>query len=145
MHLGLSLGVKTKNFMKTNEKTIFDSEKIFQKSNISSEELEFLLDLRAKGLINFLLVDIKELFEYSALSIKGTDRLLPTSTMHLHVEILEELKRSPFVLYCRTGNRTGHMLSVLGRMNFEQATHLEDGIVGYKGKTVKNAKPPENI
>ena len=53
---------------------------------VSADELQFLLACRAKGKLDFLLIDIREMVEYSALSIKGTDILLPTSTIHLAMD-----------------------------------------------------------
>ena len=59
---------------------------------VSTDELQFLLACRAKGKLDFLLIDIREMVEYSALSIKGTDVLLPTSTIHLAMDELVKRK-----------------------------------------------------
>ena len=130
---------------KEKEEIAFTCKAILDKPHISGGELEYLLKIREEGLVSFSLVDIRELYEYSDLSIKGTDLLLPTSRMHLHMETIEKLRELPFVLYCRTGNRTGHMLHILGRMGFEQAAHLGDGIVAYHGETLRNAPAPNDI
>lgn len=130
---------------KGEEEIVFTCKAILEKPHISGGELEYLLDAREKELLSFSLVDIRELYEYSDLSIKGTDLILPTSRMHLHMEEVEKLREIPFVLYCRTGNRTGQMLHIMGRMGFEQAAHLGDGIVAYHGETLRNAPPPNDI
>lgn len=118
---------------------------ILAKKSISSEELEHLLHVRAKGECEFLLVDVRELFEFEDKSIVGVDLLLPFTRIHLYLEELEKLKQIPFVLYCRTGNRTGHLLYVFERMGFKQSCHLGDGIVAYDGQTQKNAPMPNEL
>lgn len=118
---------------------------ILAKNSISSEELEHLLHVRAKGECDFLLVDVRELFEFEERSIIGADLLLPFTRIHLYEEILEKLKSTPFVIYCRTGNRTGHLLQVFERMGFAWKCHLGDGIVAYNGETARNAPLPNEL
>jgi len=114
-------------------------------TEIESDTLEKLLKDRENGKVDFLLIDIRELYEYSDLSIEGTDLLLPTTTIHTKMELLESLKDRFLILYCRTGSRTSHMLRVLSRMNFKRVTHLSNGIVSYGGRTLKNAPIPNKI
>ena len=111
-------------------------------SEISDKELKNLLTCRENGEVDFTLIDIREMFEYSDLSIDGTDLLLPTSILHTKMDELEKIKESFIILYCRTGNRTGHMLGILQRMGFKKIAHLSDGIVQFSGKTSKNAPLP---
>jgi len=118
---------------------------ILAKDSISSKELEELLHVRAKGECEFLLVDVRELFEFEDSSIVGTDLLLPFTRIHLYEKDLERLRQTPFVLYCRTGNRTGHLLQVFERMGFMQRSHLGDGIVAYNGQTARNAPLPNEL
>jgi len=109
---------------------------------ISNPKLQSLLACREKGEIDFKLIDIREMFEYTDLSIAKTDMLMPTSTIHLHMDELEKLKDEFIILYCRTGSRTGQMLHILKRMGFEKVAHLSDGIVQFSGETLKNAPLP---
>jgi rhodanese-related sulfurtransferase len=117
-------------------------EKICQGGQVSDWQLKSLLTCRAEKMIDFLLVDIREMFEYFDKSIEGTDLLLPTSSIHLHMDKLEENKDKLIVLYCRTGSRTGQMLHILKRMGFLKIAHLSEGIVTYSGSTLKNAPLP---
>jgi len=110
---------------------------------LSDSDLKTLLTCRENHEIDFTLVDIREMFEYSDLSIKGTDLLLPTSNMHLHMDKIESIKDSVIVLYCRTGSRTGQMLNILKRMGFEKISHLSDGIMQFSGEKLKNAPLPK--
>lgn len=111
-------------------------------TEISDSQLKTLLTCRNNGEVDFKLVDIRELFEYTNLSIKNTDILFPTSSMHIHMDELEKIKESFIILYCRTGNRTGQMLQILYRMGFKKVAHLSDGIVQFSGETLKNAPIP---
>ena len=112
-------------------------------SELSDSQLKKLLECREDGKVDFTLIDIREMFEYSDLSIKNTDMLLPTSTIHMYMNKLEQLKDSFIVLYCRTGNRTGQMLHILKRMGFHKIAHLSDGIVQFSGEKLRNAPLPE--
>lgn len=109
---------------------------------LSDTELKELLTCRKNGEVAFQLIDIREMFEYSDLSIKGTDILFPTSTMHMHMDELEKIKNDFIILYCRTGSRTGQMLNILKRMGFTKIAHLSDGIVQFSGEKLKNAPLP---
>jgi rhodanese-related sulfurtransferase len=111
-------------------------------TQLSDTELKELLTCKENGEVDFKLIDIREMFEYSDLSIKGTDMLFPTSTMHMHMDELEKIKDSFIILYCRTGSRTGQMLNILKRMGFTKIAHLSDGIVQFSGEKLKNAPLP---
>ena len=112
---------------------------------ISAEELQFLLACRAKGKAEFLLIDIREIIEYSALCIKGTDMLLPTSTIHLAMDELTKSKNNLIILYCYSSSRTFQMVHILKRMGFTKIAHLDGGIMEYRGEKLKNAPLPQNI
>ena len=112
-------------------------------TELTDAELKYLLTCRQNKEIDFALVDIREMFEYSDLSIKNTDILFPTSTMHMHMEKLEKIKESFIILYCRTGSRTGQMLHILKRMGFTKIAHLSNGIVQFSGEKLKNAPLPK--
>jgi rhodanese-related sulfurtransferase len=112
---------------------------------ISDEQLQHLLTCKEDGQLDFLLVDIREMFEYTNLSIKGTDLLIPTSIIHEKLSLLEREKDKFIVLYCRTGNRTSFTMFALKRMGFTKIAHLSDGIVSYTGETKKNAPLPNKF
>lgn len=114
---------------------------ILSKKLITSGELIFLLDGRRKGLIKFLLVDIREPREHESLSIEGTDMLFPVSKIHLYPEVLEELRHINFVFYCTNGGRSTHLLEVSKKMGFPQGCQLNNGILSYQGKTKKDLMP----
>ncbi len=108
-------------------------ENLVKKEQLNSNELELLLEKRAKGLIDFKLIDIREPFEYEAEHIVGVDELLPTSQFQEWANSLIESKEN-IIIYCRTGNRTGQVQNILKQYG-KNIPHLSDGIVAYRGET----------
>ncbi len=119
--------------------------RVFSSGQASDEDLQKLLKYKEEGEFDFKLIDIREIYEYNDRSIDETDLLYPTTLLHKYIEDLEKLKDEHILLYCRTGNRTGQVLTILKRMGFDKIAHLTQGIVTYSGKTSKNAKLPKNI
>ncbi len=119
--------------------------RVFSSNQAKDEDLQNLLKYRQDGKFDFKLIDIREIYEYSDMSIDGTDLLYPTTLFHKYIDDLNKMKESYIILYCRTGNRTGQVLGILKRMEFDKIAHLTQGIVAYSGKTSKNAKLPNNI
>lgn len=118
---------------------------MLQTKQMSSQALEELLAARDAGEIDFKLIDIREIFEYTSNSIVGTDLLYPTSMVERFVEKFKEMKDEPIVLYCRTGNRTGYIMAALKNMGLTNVVHLSDGIVAYRGETAQNADFPNEL
>lgn len=118
---------------------------ILQKKQMSSAMLEILLKAREDGSIKFKLIDIREVYEYTNSSIVGTDLLYPTSMVNKLVASFEEMKEDSIVLYCRTGNRTGYIMSALENMGLTNVVHLTDGIVAYRGETTPRAEIPNQL
>jgi len=125
------------------EYTKEELEKMLQNQEMSSQELQTLLKAREEGQIDFVLMDVREVFEFTDRSIKGTDILLPTSEMNQKLHIFDELKEKPVVLYCRTGSRTGQVMYILRNMGYTNIVHLSNGIMGYFGETEHNAPLPK--
>jgi len=127
------------------EYTKEELEQMLASKQMSSDALKALLEARKKGEIDFKLVDIREVFEYTSSAIDGTDMLLPTSMIQQHLDKLEAIKDKPVVLYCRTGNRTGQVMMALERMGYEKVVHLSRGIIAYDGETTHNAELPNEL
>ncbi len=120
-------------------------EQLLQNQQMRADELETLLEARKNGQIDFTLIDIREVFEYTNSSIEGADLLIPTSVIQSHLDKFEELKEKPIILYCRTGMRTGNVMNALHNMGYQNVVHLNGGILSYRGKTLQNAKLPNDI
>jgi len=127
------------------EYTKEELEKMLQNQQLSSAELETLLKAREEGKIDFVLMDVREVFEFTDRSIKGADMLLPTSMMNNKLHVFDELKEKPVVLYCRTGSRTGQVMYALRNMGYDNIVHLSPGIMGYFGETEHNAPLPNEL
>ena len=112
---------------------------------VSGEELHVMLNLRAQKRLDFLLIDIREMYEYSESSIKGTDILMPTSTIHQHMDELKKLASKLLIFYCHVGGRTTQMIFILRRMGFSNIAQLSGGIDVFHGEKLKNAPFPKNI
>jgi rhodanese-related sulfurtransferase len=112
---------------------------------MSSSVLESLLKARNEGLVEFKLIDIRESFEFTDRSIVGVDFLFPTSVIQKYISEFEKMRDMPIVLYCRTGNRTGYIMSALENMGLTNVVHLSQGIVAYRGVTTKNAQLPNQL
>lgn len=127
------------------EYTKEELEKMLQNPQLGSAELEALLKARDEGKIDFVLMDVREVFEFTDRSIKGADMLLPTSMMNNKINVFEELKDKPVILYCRTGSRTGQVMYALRNMGYNNIVHLSPGIMGYRGETEHNAPLPNAL
>ena len=115
---------------------------VLKNKQISSSELEILLKAREERKIDFVLMDIREIYEYRQSSIKGVDMLIPTSVIDRKINLFEKLKNRSVIIYCRTGSRTGQLMYVLNKMGYTNISHLSCGILGYLGETAENASMP---
>ncbi|MDQ1325784.1 MAG: hypothetical protein QG564_908 [Campylobacterota bacterium] len=111
---------------------------MLQKSSISSEELESLLKSRAKGEIDFILVDVREGMEYDMGHIKGVDMLKPTSDFSSWAEALfNETQDKTVIFTCRTGSRSGQVQMIFKQNGHQHVVNHAGGIVTYRGEVEK--------
>ncbi len=90
--------------------------------NISSAEAKKMYDNNIK------FIDIREEAEHEAARIPNT-KLIPMSEIQ---ERLDEIpKDEDIVIYCRTGNRSGILISQLIQFGYNNLYNLEDGIVDW--------------
>lgn len=112
-----------------------DLKKIFSKADISSEELQMLLESRQKGKVDFILVDTREWNEWINDRIIGTDYLVPTTSFFDSIKALDEYKNIPIIVYCRSGTRSAHCRDIMIKtLNFTSVSNLEYGIIYFNGK-----------
>jgi len=108
--------------------------KLLEGERIGSAELEKLLEARKAGECDFILVDVREPYEYEAEHISGVDLLRPTSRFREWAQELAELShQKPVVLTCRTANRTGQVHQLLKRMGAGQVVDHLGGIMDWRG------------
>jgi len=109
---------------------------VLNKSEVTSVELQQLLEEREAGKVDFLLVDVREMFEYDAGHIKGADMLKPTSTFQSWAqEFLDTNKEKTVIFTCRTGNRSGQVQNVFQQNGMTNVINHAGGIVTYRGET----------
>ncbi|KHG33653.1 MAG: rhodanese-like domain-containing protein [Epsilonproteobacteria bacterium] len=120
-------------------------QEIERSHEISPEELHVLLLARAKGRVSFWLIDVREKNEYTASSIKGTDGVFPTSTLHTQLNAIFKLQDRLVIFYCTNARRTFRLIPRLKRMGFTKIAHLSGGIIEYGGEKLKNAPLPSSI
>ena len=111
---------------------------LLQKSHVNSNELEALLKEREAGNANFLLVEVREPYEYDHGHIKGVDLLKPTSSFQSWAEeFLNEHKEKTVIFTCRTDNRSGQVQNVFLQNGMTNVINHSGGIVTYRGETEK--------
>ena len=111
---------------------------LLQKSYVQSEELETLLKEREAGTVDFILVDVREQYEYDSGHIKGVDLLKPTSMFQSWAEdFLNENKDKTVIFTCRTDNRSGQVQQVFMQNGMKNVINHGGGIVTYRGEVVR--------
>ena len=111
---------------------------LLEQNDVSSEELYTLLQARAEGKADFLLVDVREDMEFNMGHIKGVDMLKPTSSFQQWAqELLNETKDKPVVFTCRTGSRSGQVQNIFRQHGHTRVLNHFGGIVTYCGDIEK--------
>ena len=106
---------------------------------VDSARLEALLKDRSAGECDFVLVDVREPFEYEEAHLPGVDLLRPTSRFQAWAQELIELSRQrPVILTCRTGNRTGQVQQILNANGAGRLIDHRGGIMQWRGEIVRN-------
>ncbi|SMO63146.1 rhodanese-like domain-containing protein [Gracilimonas mengyeensis] len=75
---------------------------------------------------DFLLLDVREDFEYLVSNIDGTN--IPMNQLEDRLEELDEYKDKEIVVMCRSGNRSAKVTGYLQKQGFDGATNLKGGI-----------------
>ena len=109
---------------------------ILLKKEINGEELEELLRLRKNKKLQFLLVDVREEYEYNVSRINGVDFLMPMSDLYDKVKEIENQKELPIVMQCKLGGRSQQAQRQLEIMGFKNVINLAGGITEYTGDII---------
>lgn len=111
---------------------------LLKKSHINSNELKSLLHERTEGKVDFILVDVREQYEYDRSHIQGVDMLKPTSTFQSWGEsFFNENKDKTVIFTCRTDNRSGQVQNVFKQNGMNNVLNHSGGIMTYKGETAR--------
>ena len=98
-----------------------------RESTISVHELKEMLDARARGERDFVLIDVREPIEWEIATIDGAE-FIPKGEF-LDGSALEKLPQDKqIVLHCKVGGRSAEVLAVLHGAGFADAIHVGGGI-----------------
>lgn len=96
-------------------------------STISVRDLKDMLDERARGQRDFMLIDVREPVEWEIVAIDGSV-LIPKGEF-LDGSALARLPHDkPIVVHCKVGGRSAEVLAVLHGAGFADAVHVGGGI-----------------
>ena len=96
---------------------------------ISPGHFKALLD-RHRGDPNVVLLDVRTPKEFEDGHIQGA--LLLDYHSSDYVERLKALDRGKtYLIYCRSGNRSGKSLAIFSKMGFRRAYHMDTGLIGW--------------
>jgi len=99
-------------------------------STISVKQLKDMLDARARGEDDFLLVDVREPNEFEIVSIPGAV-LIPKGEF-LDGSALAKLPTDKrVILHCKVGGRSAEALAVVKGAGFADATHVGGGVLAW--------------
>ena len=90
--------------------------------NISAEQAKWMYDKKIK------FIDVREIVENEAARIPDTE-LIPMSEMQNRWN--EIPKDEDVVIYCRTGSRSGNLISQLFQQGYSNLFNLDGGIVDW--------------
>tara|TARA_B100000989_G_scaffold267800_1_gene222096 strand:- start:713 stop:1057 length:345 start_codon:yes stop_codon:yes gene_type:complete len=110
-------------------------ETLIKKNEINGSELEHMIDLRKKNKLDFVLIDVREEYEFNNKHIVGVDKLVPMSELSKKVNELESFKQKLIISQCKSGGRSAQAQMFLKRLGFEKVLNLSGGILKYRGQT----------
>ena len=114
-----------------------EAQMLVQKEQLDGDELESLLEARELGMVEFSLIDVRELMEYKMGHIKGTDELLPTTQFYDWMPKLLARKDENIIVYCHTGSRSFQVQQILKSNGMQSIGNLYRGIISYPGEIVR--------
>jgi len=111
-----------------------EAKTLLQKEQLDGDELEALLEARELKMLDFSLLDVRELMEYRMGHIVGTDALVPTSQFYSAIEAHNDKKRRAVILYCHTGSRSYQVQYAMKSLGFQHVCNLTYGIISFNGE-----------
>ena len=110
-------------------------EGLLKKYEINGSELEQMIELRKRKKLDFVLIDVREEYEFNNQHIIGVDKLVPMSEISNKVDELENFKQKLVIAQCKSGGRSAQAQLFLRRLGFEKVLNLSGGILKYRGQT----------
>jgi len=86
----------------------------------------------------FVIVDVRTPSEWNNGYISGTDKFIEYNSDDFEKNIQELDKTKNYVLYCRSGNRSGKACEIMSRNGFMNLYNLSGGIIQWTGEIKKD-------
>ena len=83
----------------------------------------------------FILIDVRELFEREAFNIGG--KHIPLSNLPASIPELREDQDKEIILYCRSGGRSGQAKLFMEQLGFPKVRNLLGGMLDWSAKFSK--------
>ena len=109
--------------------------KLLEKEQLDSDELEALIEARTLKMLDFTLIDVREMMEYKMSHIVGTDALVPTSNFYAEIEKFNDKKDEPVIVYCLSGSRSYQVQHAMKSLGFKHVGNLQHGTMSFSGET----------
>ena len=87
---------------------------------------------------NFLLLDVREGFEYMVSNLDGQH--IPLGQLDVRLDEIKNYKDQEVVVMCRSGGRSGKACQLLESQGFENVNNLKGGITAWS-KEVDTSMP----
>ena len=113
---------------------MYNTDELLERTEINGKELEYLLSQRNIGRAEFLLVDVREEYEYNQKRIVGVDYLIPLSDFFNKAQQIEAYKSKHIIAKCKLGGRSAQAQMQLKRMGFKRVINLAGGISNFSGQ-----------
>ena len=115
---------------------MYNTKELLEKKEINGLELEYLLSERKNHRADFLLIDVREEYEYNEKRIKGVDFLIPLSDFFNKVQKIEGCKSKYIITTCKLGGRSATSQLQLNSLGFKRVINLSGGITYFKGDII---------
>ncbi|MCB0915216.1 MAG: adenylyltransferase/sulfurtransferase MoeZ [Actinobacteria bacterium] len=99
-------------------------------STISVKDLAGMLDARAAGERDFVLIDVREQGEWDMVRIDGAE-LIPKGDFYSGAALEKLPHDKQIVLHCKVGGRSAEVLAIVKDAGFADAIHVGGGIVAW--------------
>ncbi len=84
---------------------------------------------------NVTVIDVRGDNEVRNGVIKGA-KIIPLTDISKHLPALEKNKNNPFLVYCGSGNRSGHVCNILTQNGFSDVYNLTGGIMAWTSENL---------
>ncbi|SFV64690.1 Rubredoxin [hydrothermal vent metagenome] len=115
--------------------SVDEAKELLKKEQLDSDELEALIEARTLKMIDFTLIDVREMMEYKMSHIVGTDAIVPTSNFYAEIEKFNDKKEEPIIVYCLSGSRSYQVQHAMKSLGFKHVGNLQYGTMSYSGET----------